>query len=145
MKSRTLICALAAATLSFSSLSFAQPNDRGRDRGPHDRQAQQHRADRDNDRRGPQRWDNDRRGNHRADSRRNDHRANQFHYGARGPEWRRGGYVPREYRNRHYVVSDWRGHRLSAPPRGHQWVQVGGDYVLMAVATGLIVNLLLNQ
>lgn len=143
MKSRILVCALAAATLSFSSLSFAQGP--GRDRGPQDRQAQQHRADRDHDRRGPQRWDNNRRDNHRADNRRGDHRANQFHYGARGPEWRRGGHVPREYRSRQYVVNDWRSHRLSAPPRGHQWVQVGGDYVLMAVATGLIVNLLLNQ
>jgi Ni/Co efflux regulator RcnB len=42
-------------------------------------------------------------------------------------------------------VNDWRGHHLSAPPRGHPWVQVGPDYVLAAIATGVIANLVLNQ
>ena len=60
-------------------------------------------------------------------------------------DWYRGGYVPREYRSRQYVVEDWRGHRLYAPPRGYQWVQAGGDYVLVAIATGLIATILLNQ
>ena len=69
----------------------------------------------------------------------------RYFYGARGPEWRRGGFLPNEYRNHQYVVDDWRGHHLSAPPRGYQWVQVGNDYVLAAVATGLIANLILNQ
>jgi Ni/Co efflux regulator RcnB len=64
---------------------------------------------------------------------------------ARGPEFRRGGRLPPELRERHYVVSDWRRHRLTAPPRGYQWVQVGPDYVLAAIATGLIANLILNQ
>jgi Ni/Co efflux regulator RcnB len=68
-----------------------------------------------------------------------------FYYGARSPEFRRGGYIPYEYRNRQYWVNDWRGHHLSAPPRGYQWVQVGADYALIAVATGLIANLILNQ
>jgi Ni/Co efflux regulator RcnB len=68
-----------------------------------------------------------------------------YYYGARSPEFRRGGYIPYEYRNRQYYVNDWRGHHLSAPPRGYQWVQVGGDYVLIALATGLIANLILNQ
>jgi Ni/Co efflux regulator RcnB len=58
---------------------------------------------------------------------------------------RRGGRLPSEYRNRQYVVNDWRGHRLSAPPRGYQWVQAGGDYVLVAAATGLIASILLSQ
>jgi len=59
--------------------------------------------------------------------------------------WYRGGRLPPEYRSRQYVVEDWRGHRLSAPPRGYQWVQAGGDYVLVAIATGIIAQLLLNQ
>ena len=58
---------------------------------------------------------------------------------------RRGGYIPYENRSRQYYVSDWRGHHLSATPRGYQWVQVGSDYVLIALATGLIANLILNQ
>lgn len=69
----------------------------------------------------------------------------RYYYGARSPEFRRGGYIPYEYRSRNYYVNDWRAHRLAPPPPGHQWVQVGADYVLIAVATGLIANLILNQ
>lgn len=60
-------------------------------------------------------------------------------------EWRRGGRVPTEYRGRNYVVDDWRQHRLQAPPRGYQWVGVGGDFVLAAIATGLIAQIIANQ
>ena len=59
--------------------------------------------------------------------------------------WYRGDRMPYEYRSRHYVVDDWRGHHLYAPPRGYQWVQSGGDYLLVAVATGIIASILLNQ
>jgi Ni/Co efflux regulator RcnB len=68
-----------------------------------------------------------------------------YYYGARGPEWRRGGHVPRQYMDRQYWVEDWRGHHLSAPPRGYRWVQVGDDYVLVAIASGIIAQLLLAQ
>jgi Ni/Co efflux regulator RcnB len=68
-----------------------------------------------------------------------------YYYGARGPEWRRGAHIPREYMDRQYWVSDWRAHRLAPPPRGYQWVQVGNDYVLVALATGIIAQLLLAQ
>jgi Ni/Co efflux regulator RcnB len=59
--------------------------------------------------------------------------------------WYRGDRLPPEYRSRHYVVDDWRGHHLSAPPSGYHWVQAGGDYVLAAIATGVIAAILLNQ
>jgi len=59
--------------------------------------------------------------------------------------WYRGDRLPYEYRSRSYVVDDWRGHHLYAPPRGYQWVQSGGDYLLVAVATGIIASILLNQ
>ena len=57
----------------------------------------------------------------------------------------RGQYLPPYYRGRQYVVDDWRGHGLYAPPRGHHWVQVGADYLLVAIATGIIVELLLDR
>ena len=66
-------------------------------------------------------------------------------YGARGPQYHRGGRIPIEYRNRQYVVNNWRDHHLNAPPRGQQWVQVGSDYVLIAIATGIIAQLVLSQ
>jgi len=60
-------------------------------------------------------------------------------------EWRRGGRVPVEYRSRNYVVNDWRTYHLQAPPRGYQWVGVGGDFVLAAIATGLIAQIIAGQ
>ena len=132
MRSKTIVASVLVASLGFSSVSFAQGWDRGDHRDHHDRQF-----------RHEQRHE---RGEHgeRGDWR--EHGAQQrYYYNARGPEWRRGGYLPHEYRNHQYVVDDWRGHRLSRPPRGYQWVQVGDDYVLAAIATGLIANLILNQ
>lgn len=60
-------------------------------------------------------------------------------------EWRRGGRVPPEYRGGNYVVNDWRSYRLQQPPRGYQWVGVGGDFVLAAIATGVIANIIAGQ
>lgn len=60
-------------------------------------------------------------------------------------QFHRGERLTADYKHRHYVVDDWRSHRLSAPPRGYHWVQAGGDYVLVAIATGIIVQLLLNN
>jgi Ni/Co efflux regulator RcnB len=65
------------------------------------------------------------------------------YYDAR--EFQRGQYLPFQLRGRNYIVDDWRGHRLDRPPQGHQWVQVGADYVLVAIATGLIVQMVLNN
>jgi len=59
-------------------------------------------------------------------------------------DWYRGGYVPAPYRGYSYVVGDWRMHRLAPPPRGYQWIQYGGDYLLIAVGTGLIANIVFN-
>lgn len=63
-----------------------------------------------------------------------------------GPQhnWVKGGRVPPQYRTQHYVVNDWRGHGLKRPPRGYQWVQNGGDYLLVAIATGVISQLILG-
>jgi Ni/Co efflux regulator RcnB len=57
----------------------------------------------------------------------------------------RGDRLPPEYRHRNYVVNDWRSHRLSAPPHGYHWVQSGNDYILIAIATGVIAQLILGQ
>lgn len=63
-----------------------------------------------------------------------------------GPQhnWVKGSRVPPQYRSSHYVVNDWRGHGLKRPARGQQWVQYGGDYLLVAVATGVIAQLVLG-
>lgn len=116
--------------------------EHGYDWRNHQRQEQ---ALRDHERRNGQ-WRNDWRDHDRQSHQwRDDRRAERHYYGARGPEFRRGGYIPYEYRARQYWVNDWHGHGLSAPPYGHHWVQVGPDYALIAIATGLIAYLIVNQ
>jgi Ni/Co efflux regulator RcnB len=64
-----------------------------------------------------------------------------------GPDraYHRGDRLPPQYRTYQYVVEDWHSHGLRQPPRGYRWVQSGGDYILVAITTGLILELLLNR
>jgi Ni/Co efflux regulator RcnB len=66
-------------------------------------------------------------------------------YRSHAPRFYRGGYLPHQYRSHAYYVNDWHSHHgLYAPPYGHQWVNVDGEFLLIALATGLIANALLN-
>lgn len=56
----------------------------------------------------------------------------------------RGGKLPPAWRGKHYVVDDWRGHRLSRPSRGQRWVQAGSDYLLVSNSSGLIAQIVLR-
>jgi Ni/Co efflux regulator RcnB len=132
MHNRRLISLLIAASLAASSVAFAQPGGNRNEPGPPGaRQDWRGNAGQQNDR-GPQRGP----GNFHSRQDRDD-----------GPNhgFRKGGRLPAEYRNRQYVVNDWRSHDLRAPPRGYHWVQAGGDYVLVAITTGIIMELLLNR
>ena len=102
-----------------------------------------------NDRRYDNRHDNRRYDNRHYDNRRYNppgHVRQNYPRGA-GPDyrWHQGDRIPPQYRGRGYVVDDWRGHRLSSPPRGYHWVQYGSDYLLVAIATGVIASLILNN
>ncbi|WP_102817669.1 RcnB family protein [Burkholderia ubonensis] len=55
-------------------------------------------------------------------------------------EWHKGDRLPDEFRDRQYVVDDWRGYRLSAPPRGYHWVGIGGDYLLVQIGSGVVLR-----
>jgi Ni/Co efflux regulator RcnB len=156
MKTRLIAKAMIAVTLAASFPAIAQ--DRGYDRGSertlersqdrgYDRARE--RSDDRRDRRDYRDYRDDRRDARRdyRDARRDDRRA--YGDGGRGAGPRhdlyRGQRLPSNYHNRQYVVDNWQSHRLSAPPRGHHWVQVGNDYVLAAVATGLIASVLLGN
>jgi Ni/Co efflux regulator RcnB len=54
--------------------------------------------------------------------------------------WRKGDRLPPEYRDRQYVIDDWRAYRLAPPPRGYSWVGVGGDYLMVQISSGLILR-----
>ena len=139
MRNQAVICAVIAASLTAPSLAFAQASnfetqlDEARRAGntqtavPDCRDQRLYRHD--PARRGqpvPGAWQDARAG---------------------GParELREGQLLPRQFRSRQFVVEDWRAHLLCAPPQGYQWVQMGADYVLVAIATGIILQLLLNN
>jgi len=54
--------------------------------------------------------------------------------------WRVGYYLPRSYYGPSYYV-DYRPYGLAPPPYGYRWVRVDDDVVLIAVATGLIADI----
>ncbi|MDQ1923770.1 RcnB family protein [Massilia pseudoviolaceinigra] len=148
MHKKALIIALMAVCMGTGSAAFAQSrdyrgehgqrsehnerNDRYERSDRHDRH-DRHDRDRHHDRRGD-RYDSPR-GGYQA----YDHGPSRRHH------FRRGAYLDHQYRGSSYVVSDWRSRRLSAPPRGAHWVHANGDYALVAIATGLITQVLLNQ
>ena len=72
----------------------------------------------------------------------NGHAPAPMHAEGGGPdghaEWRKGDRLSHDYRDRQYVVDDWRGYGLRQPPRGYQWVQSGNDAVLIALTSGII-------
>ncbi|WP_193098784.1 RcnB family protein [Burkholderia sp. Z1] len=56
-------------------------------------------------------------------------------------EWHKGDRLPPEFRDRQYVIDDWRGYHLSPPPRGYQWVGVGGDHLLVQIGSGIVLRI----
>ena len=125
MKLRHLSALLAALAVAVPAVSMADDHhDRDHDRAEH--------VDRDHDRGDRPDWDH-------PGYRHDDYRGVGPHH-----EWRRGSRLPDEYRDHRYEVRDWRSHHLSEPPRGTHWVEINGDYVLAAVATGVILDTLLQ-
>lgn len=57
---------------------------------------------------------------------------------ANSRRWAKGQRFDRRYANNYRVVNNYRDYRLSAPPRGYQWVRSGNDAVMIAIASGLI-------
>jgi Ni/Co efflux regulator RcnB len=146
---------LAVATLSaVLALGMAAP-------------AAQAAGDRD-DRRGHHGWDDRGRGHDRGHDRRDDrrHYSNGYREGYRdarrndyyappravyrnGPPphgWARGHDYRRGYRGPVYVVNDYSRYDLRRPPRGHHWIRDDrGNMLLVAVATGIIADLLMHH
>ncbi|MDO9431537.1 MAG: RcnB family protein [Pseudomonadota bacterium] len=56
--------------------------------------------------------------------------------------WRRGSSLPPYYRS--YVVNDYHRYHLRQPPRGYAWYRVGNDYLLAAIASGIVFDIIAN-
>lgn len=153
---RLLMTALAAAT-------FAAPLALPTDASAHERGRGHRHNDRDRD------WDRDDRRDYRRDRRehRREHRRwdrsryngytyrGQWYYGPPPSSydyryvdygyraWRRGDRLPRYYRD-YYRPVDYRYYRLRQPPRGYHYVRDDrGDYLLVGIATGVILGVIL--
>lgn len=57
--------------------------------------------------------------------------------------WHQGDYIPRDYMDDRYYV-DWHEAHLPPPPHGHRWMRIDGDFVLVAVASSVITQILLG-
>lgn len=138
---------LATALVTCSGLAMAQPDhgDRG-DHGWHDQDHNRghgHGHDRGDDR-DHDRYDDRRRYEGRRDDDYRDHGHGRGHdrdWVPPGHRWERG----HRYEGPVYVVHDYREYRLRTPPRGYHWVRADdGDYLLVGIATGIILDMALH-
>ncbi len=77
-------------------------------------------------------------GQGRPEDRRPDDRHDDHHDWQRGQrmnhdDWERGDRI------------DYRRNHLRAPPRGYQWRDIDGRFILGAIATGVIADIILNR
>jgi Ni/Co efflux regulator RcnB len=70
----------------------------------------------------------------------NDHHdQDRNHHYVHHKEWKRGAHMRHEDWNRGERI-DYRHYHLNAPPRGYEWREVDGNYVMAAIATGVIAS-----
>jgi len=133
---------VSALLLGMSSFAIASPDRGGQDRGQHHGH-----YERGHDHRGHER-------NRYVDYRRHaDYRRwdDRRRYDRR-PVVVREVYAPRHHRSHWrrgyryygptYVVRDYGYYRLRQPPRGYHWVRAdNNDYLLVAIATGIIMDI----
>jgi Ni/Co efflux regulator RcnB len=65
-------------------------------------------------------------------------------HGSDGHQWGRGermGY--NDWNNAPQV--DYRQHHLRRPPYGYEWRESNGQYVMAAIATGLVASIIINS
>jgi Ni/Co efflux regulator RcnB len=145
MKCKSAISVAIALTMASGQIAFAQGNSNRDERGGNQSNSNRNDHERNEGRQQERRTDIAYRHDNRDFGRSHEEERSRGRGVGPNHEYYRGDRLPAEYRHRNYVVDDWRGHHLSAPPRGYQWVQTGGDYVLIAIATGIIAQLLLSH
>lgn len=53
-------------------------------------------------------------------------------------EWKKGYHMNHDDWARAQRVDDWKAHHLRQPPRGYEWREVDGNYVMANINTGVI-------
>ncbi|MEO6518450.1 MAG: RcnB family protein [Pseudoxanthomonas sp.] len=158
----SLLFVVALAAAPAIAKDHGRGHDRDRDHDRHgyvrsDRDDHRYRRDNDDDRRRYRYSGNDRRYSHdryyQARQPRVVYRPvyrpaypQAYYPGRAAPRWARGYRYNHDGYGRTYIVNDYRGYGLRAPPRGQYWRRSdAGDYLLVAVATGLITDLILRN
>jgi len=59
----------------------------------------------------------------------NDHQEQQHQQYVKHSEWKKGAHIKDEDWNRGEQV-DWHAHHLRQPPKGYEWREIDGNYVL---------------
>jgi Ni/Co efflux regulator RcnB len=122
---KTLYSLMLALPLLAGSGAALADHDHGHDHGPDHHDWQEYRGHGHHDDR---RYDGDR----RYDS---DRRYEHYRHWERGHRY--GGPI--------YVVHDYGHYRLRPPPRGYHWVRGdAGSYLLVAIATGVILDIAMH-
>ena len=130
-------CAALVAIMAAAQPALAQPaqplSPQNHD-GHHDKQ------DAQKDRRHERHERKDRRESQNRQDRREMRHDNRRH------NWVRGERFRDHYQGRVYVVRDYRHDHLRRPPRGYHWVRDdNGDFLLVAITTGIILDLLMHS
>ena len=73
------------------------------------------------------------------DHRDDDHHDQGGHAYVEHKEWKKGYHMNHDDWARGQPI-DYRTYHLRTPPRGYEWREVDGNYVLAAVATGIIAS-----
>lgn len=122
MKRSLAIAMTLAVTLAGAQSASAQP---GHDKGNDQHKGGQY---------GNGRYDNGQSNNPHDNGR---------HDNGRHNGWRKGGRIAQEDWRRGQRI-DYRLYHLRQPPRGYEWREIDGNYVMATVAGGLIASLILG-
>lgn len=68
------------------------------------------------------------------------------HKGWHKSDWHRGDRIEIVHIERRYYIDDYAHYHLRRPPSGHRWIRSPeGKFILVAVATGIIADVLLHH
>jgi Ni/Co efflux regulator RcnB len=59
--------------------------------------------------------------------------------------WSRGHRMTAAERRHMAEVRDYRRYRLSAPPRGHRWVKIDNEFLLVGITSGIIASIVAGR
>ncbi|WP_144639140.1 RcnB family protein [Bordetella genomosp. 13] len=149
MYKRLIAVMLSCSLLGVSGLAHADDH-RGHDRGRHEHRDKHHGKDRRDHDRGRHEWRGDRHDRRGPPPRvvveKHYHQAPRHYAPPRHHHrWSRGEYVPAPYRGGQYVVVDYGARHLAPPPHGAHWINVGPDYFLIGMATGMVLQSVLSR